>query len=535
LTDLYGRVLERALSFRFALLAATAVAFLASLALASQLGTELFPQVDAGQLSIQMRAPSGLRIEKTEALVAKAEDIIHEVVPKNEIVKLISNIGVLLDWPAAYTPNAGPMDAFLNIQLSDDRSRSTQAYADELRNVFAKKFTGVEFSISTGGMLSAALNFGLPSPINVQVEGKKFDVSMPIAKQIRDRIANIPGAVDVRVQERTDAPQIDIEIDRVKAAELGLTGERIVKNIVSALNSSINFSPTFWFDEANGNHYFLGVQYREKDITSLETLKDIPISPGEGKPPVLLRNIATFKRSTTVTQVNHLNITRVANVFANVSGRDVGSVASQAERAISDIKPPPGYTIHMRGEVSSMRDSFEEMGFGLSLAAILVYLVMVVLFRSFVDPLIIMVSMPLGLMGIVWILLATGTTLNVQSFMGAMMMVGIAVSGAILYVEFANKRLAEGATIRDAVIDAGRIRLRPIAMTSLTTILGLLPMAVTSGQATTPLARAVVGGVTVSTLLTLFVVPALYTYVKRQPRVQQAGLPEEPSNEGLPA
>lgn len=521
LRETYVRALDWTLSRRRAVLGAVSLAFLLSLGLYFEIGQELFPQVDAGQITLRVRGPSGLRIERTEELVAKVEKTIREVIPGREIVKLISNIGVLLDWPAAYTSNSGPMDAFINVQLSGDRARSSQDYAEALRAALNERFPGAEFAVDTGGMITAALNFGLPSPINIQVEGRRLEISAGLADQVRRRVARVPGAVDVRIQQRLDFPQIKVEADRVKLAYLGLTNEEVVKNIVTALNSSVNFSPSFWFDHDSGNHYFLGAQYREDAIQDLETLRNIPITGVGTNSPVLLRNIASFERTTAPAEVNHVNITRVIDVYANVSGRDVGSVAADIEKAIADIDTPPGYAIQMRGEVASMKESFASMGFGLLMAVSLVYLIMVVQFRSFADPLVIITAVPLGLIGVLWILWATGTTLNIQSLMGVIMMIGIAVSYSILYVDFANRRLAGGLSPREAIRAAGRTRLRPILMTSLAAVLALAPMALTAGQATTPLARAVVGGVVASTVLTLFVVPALYVSLK-EPRSAEA-------------
>ncbi len=512
-----------------------------SLALAPFIGWELFPEVDAGQISIRMRAPSGTRIESMEELVSRVEEGIKNAIAEGELRMLIANIGVLMDWPAAYTPNAGPQDAFIEVQLADDRSASAQEYAGQLRQRLAGAMPGVDFSFHTGGLVSAALNFGLPSPIDVQILGNDLHVAHGIAEKARRIMAGVPGAVDVRIQQRLDYPAIDVKVDRLRAAQLGLTPKAVVQNIVSSMNSSINFDPAFWIDFSNGNHYFLGVQYREEKIESLSTLGDIPLTPGhrgvsqperngwrggraaptleERGLPVTLRNIATFERTTAPTEVNHMNISRVVDVFANVAGRDVGSVASEIESRLEPLEAelPAGYSIAVRGEVQSMRESFSSLGFGFMLASILVYLVMVAQFRSFLDPFIIMFAVPLGLIGVVAILLATGTTLNVQSFMGVIFMVGIAVSNSILLVEFADRLRAHGRDLDEAVIEAAAIRLRPILMTSLAAVLGLLPMAIGFGhgaEANVPLARAVVGGLSVSTALTLFVVPVLYRWLK---------------------
>ncbi len=487
------------------------------------LGTELFPQVDAGQFMIRIRGQSGIRIERMEELTSSVEAALREEISEKDRQTIISNIGVLNDWPAAYTPNSGPQDAFINVQLAAQRSQSAQEIVEKLRRDLQNRFPGVEFTFDAGGLLTAALNFGLPSPINIQIEGNDFSVSSQIAQKIKSIVAGIPGAADVRVQQRLDYPQLEMNVDRVKAASLGLTQQDVVKNTVSALNSSVNFDPAFWLDDKTGNHYFLGVQYPEDQIDSKATLENIPITGQDQKNPVLLQNVADFTRSTGVLEVNHVNIVRVIDVFANVAGRDVGSVASEIQKKIAAIEVPSGYRVQMRGEVSSMNESFQSLAFGLLLAAILVYLVMVAQFRSFVDPFIIMFAVPLGLLGVVWILFLTGTTVNIQSFMGTIFMVGIAVSNSILLVEFTNRLRQSGIPLRDALLRAASVRLRPIAMTSIAAIFGILPMAIhlaRGAEATIPLARAVIGGLLVSTVLTLVLVPVLYSVLKKDVPVE---------------
>ena len=315
-----------------------------------------------------------------------------------------------------------------------------------------------------------------------------------------------------------------MQVDRVKAAQLGLTQETVVKNIVTAFNSSINFAPSFWVDQNNGNHYFVGAQYREQDIKSLETAEDIPITDKSQPVAIPLRNIAKFNYGTAPIEINHHNITRVTDVFVNVRGRDVGSVAAEIEKYINQIRQdrgqvPEGYFIQMRGEVQAMRDSFKSLGFGFAMAVALVYLVMVFQFRSFLDPFIVMFAVPLGCIGVAWMLFLTGTSLNIQSVMGSIMMVGIVVSFSVLLVEFANHIRAEAQEKgvqkppREAVVEAASVRLRPILMTGLSAILGLTPMAIYGG-ANIPLARAVVGGVIAAMVMVLFVVPILYVLFK---------------------
>lgn len=537
LREAYRARFERALGRPWLTIGSAAGLLVVALATTPLVGTELFPESDAGQLSIRMRAPSGTRIERTEEMAAAAEQAIRATVAPGDLQMVISNVGVLMDWPAAYTPNAGPQDAFLEVQLSSQRSASAQDVARLLRASLRRAVPEAEFSFHTGGLVSAALNFGLPSPIDIQVTGNDLHVARDIAERVRKAAAGVAGAADVRIQQRLDYPAIQVDVDRVRAAYLGLTPKAVVQNIVASLNSSINFDPAFWIDTSNGNHYFLGVQYPEEQIESLATLESLPITAARTDPlrtmtnghssasadgvqlPVPLRNLATFRRVTAPTEVNHHNISRVIDVFANVDGRDVGSVAAEIEQRLAPIRAnlPPGYEIHMRGEVQSMRESFANLGFGFLLAAVLVYLVMVAQFRSFLDPFIIMFAVPLGVIGVIAILLATGTTFNVQSFMGVIFMVGIAVSNSVLLVEFANRLHEQGADLEEAIVEASAVRLRPIIMTSLAAVLGLLPMAIglqQGAEANVPLARAVVGGLSVSTVLTLFVVPVLYRLLK---------------------
>ena len=510
--------------------------FLLSLFLFKRTGTELFPQVDAGQFMLLVRAPSGTRIEESEKLMKKVEKEIQDVMgesdpegnkPQSDLQMMISNIGVLMDWPAAYTPNTGPMDSFILVQLKEGARNGTFSYVNILRKRLREKFPGVEFAFDTGGMLTAALNFGLPSPINIQVAGSRLETSYEIAEAIVKEVKKVQGTADVRIAQRLDYPAIDIEVDRVKAAHLGISQEDIVKNIVTALNSSISFNPGFWIDHLSGNHYFIGAQYFEEDIRSLQTLETIPITSSDTIKATVLKNIATFRRTTAPAMVNHLNITRVIDVYANVSGRDVGSIAAEIEKRLERSEKlqtlmakykQKGYTYHIRGEVQSMKESFRQSGAGLVIAIILVYLVMVVPFRSFRDPFIILCSVPLGFIGVAFMLYFTNTNMSIQSFMGIIMMVGMVVEYSVLLVDFANKLQERGVVKEEAIIQAAEIRLKPILMTSLTTIFALLPMAIgigSSGGANIPLTRSIIGGVVGAVILNVMVVPCLYTIFGR--------------------
>ena len=538
LQNAYGVALAWMLRRKFLTLALVALLIAASVPLYYRIGTELFPQLDTGQFGIQMRVPSGTRIEKTEEHVAAVEETIREIIAPEDLQILISNIGVLFDWPAAYTRNAGSMDTSLMVQLHEEHSVPSFEYVRRLREAFREQFPLIEFSFETGGIISSALNFGLPSPINIQVHGNDLVVAQGIAREIQSLVQTVPGTADVRIQQKLDYPALTLEIDRAKAAILGVNADEAVKNIVASLNSSVNFDPAFWIDESNGNHYFVGAQYREEDIDSIDTILDIPIT-GAGQSsaaaamekifrpapktainssngaPVMLRNIASISRTTAPTEITHVNISRVTDVFANVDGRDIGAVAGDIEKKLAGKEWPEGYRVEFRGEVASMNESFGGMAFGFAMAVVLVYFVMVALFRSFLDPLIVMVAVPLGLVGVLWALWSTGTTLNIQSFMGTIFMVGIAASTSTLLVEFANRLRAKGLSTDQAILEAAQTRLRPILMTAGAALLALLPPALNAAEPIMPLARAVIGGLASSTLLTLVVVPLLYREFKK--------------------
>ena len=570
----YGRLLADALRFRYVVVLTTAAMFAGSVVLLLNMGQELFPPVDSEQFTIYVRMPSGTRIERTEETIEKIEAVLIEEIGRpdpdfalgnekyaeSNMQILISNIGVLMDWPAAYTPNTGPMDAFMLVQLKGKAGhRGTFEYVTDLRIKLRDKFPGVEFAFDTGGMMTAALNQGEPSPIHFQVRGSKLDTHQEIAKIIKHEAQQVPGTADVRIAQRMDYPILRVEMDRVLAAYQGVTAEDVMKNMVSATNSSINFEPAFWIDENNGNHYFIGVQYKESDITSFDTLKNVPITGANSSQPVPLRNVApTIKRETGPAVISHRNITRATDIYVNVlPGFDVGSVVTAIENRLKanvelavsitttergqvydvagregtpeDHKFAGGYVFDMQGEVKSMRDSFNDFIGGGILAAILVYLVMVAQFRSFKDPFIILLTVPMGFIGVVVLLYLTGTNLSIMAAMGIIMMVGIVVEYSIVLIDFANHRLTEGLSVREAILDASRIRLRPILMTSLTTVLALLPMAwpsvmlepfgISGGDANIPLARAIIGGVLGATVLTLLVVPCLYDMMKRAPQI----------------
>ena len=552
----FGSLLRKAIAARLLVVGASVAAFFIAVLVTMRQGQELFPSVDSGQITMYVRLASGTRIEETEKVLKEIEATIIEQIgepdpayaldpnsqehPDSALQLLISNIGVLMDWPAAYTPNTGPMDAFMLLQLKDRAStRDADSYVIDLRKTLAKKFPDVEISYDTGGMLTAALNMGEPAPIHFQVQCSDLEKAQRIATIIRDTADKVPGATDVRIAQRIDYPALEVEMDRELAARMQITPQDVMTNLVAATNSTINFEPTFWIDKNKGNHYFFGVQYREEDLNSEKTIRDIPVMGGDHAMR-RLGSVAKIKHTEGPAVVHHRNISRVTDVYAGVlPGYDVGRVVTEIERRLeandrlgvtlsTDDRGPianlsaedfAGTSYRMMGEVKLMRDSFSQLTIGLIIATLLVYLVMVVQFRSFTDPLIVLLSVPLAYVGVALLLFVTNTHLSVPVLMGIVMMIGIVVEYSIVLVDFANRRMGEGKSPTDAVIDAARIRLRPILMTSLTTWLALLPMAIGFGGSGTnaPLARAIIGGVIGATVLSLIVVPCLYVLMKRNP------------------
>jgi multidrug efflux pump subunit AcrB len=516
LTRVYTRLLGAALRIRWLVLATTAALFAGSLTLFPFIGQEFFPQVDAGQIAIGLRAPSDLRLDATDRRVEEVEKFIEKLIPQAERTMIVSEVGLNPDWSSAYTPNAGQQDAVLRIQLSEARSLTAQKYAIKLRHELAKQqhFSDLQFSFDTGGMVSAALNFGASSPIDIQITGGTQEQAFEVAREVKARIGGIRGAADVRVQQRDDAPYLVLEVNRQKAADVGLTARDVMMQVVAAMNSSVSINRNFWIDSKTGNQYFVAVQYPEDPGRTIEDLQNVMATGTKQSTPIALGGLVNTVRSSAPVEINHESLQRVVDVLVNTENRDVGGVARDVAKRLADLKLPNGVRLTLKGEYGRMQDSFKSLGVGLGLATILVFLLMVALFRSFVGPFIILFTVPLGLIGVLTTLFLTRTTLNVQSMVGVIFLVGIAVSNGVLLVDFANQRRRAGLNVQDAITAAAATRLRPILMTFLATFLDLLPLAIGLGkgsEAITPLARAVVGGLLTSTVLTLFVVPILYT------------------------
>ena len=526
---IYDNLLKAALKIPVIATLAIAAASVFALTLLPLVGTELFPDVDSGTFEIRIRTTPGTQLEDTERLVAKVEETVKAVIPQNEILALISNIGMPVGKGAGFSTilssNSGPDSAYLIVNLTTSgRTTSSRDYIRTLREKLNADFPNERFLFVSGGIINAALNEGVAVPIDLQISGGKLDGIRNIAEDLAKRVQEVPGTADVQVAQMNDYPQLDIQVDRAKAALLGLDQSHIAKNITTALGSSLGFNSIIWVDPSSGTDFFMGVQYETNEVDSLDELRNLPISiPAfEGKPAttVPLSTIATIQRVNIPGEISHAAIGRVMDVYVNVDGRDLGSVVADIEEIIDGLELPLGYGIEVRGPIATMREGATSLELGLATAVVLIFLVLMAQFRSLLDPFIIILAVPLGLSGVVLVLLLTGTTLNIQSLMGTLMMVGVVVNNSILIVEFANQLLREGRSPVDAAFTAARIRLRPILMTAAVLVASMLPLSfqfAPGNEAMIPLARALIGGMTVSTILTLFLVPCVYALIKRTP------------------
>ena len=503
--------------------------FALTLPIVPKIGREFFPQVDSGQITIRLRAPSNLRLDAAEVRVKKVEEFLRSQIPANERSTIISELGLNPDWSAAYTTNAGQQDSILRVQLLPKRSKSAGEYAVQLRKAFRENpaFADLQAEFDTGGMISTALNLGATSPIDIEIEGGTTAELLAAARKIANLVRPIPGTADVRIRQRDDASYLVLDVDRMKAAQLGLAAQDVILQVVVALNSSVSVSRNFWIDSSSGNQYFVGVQFPENLDRTLDDVLGMPVAVSTPtRTRVNLGSLVTPRRTNGEVEINHSNLKRVANVLINTEGRDLASVAGEVKKALADFQLPEGMRLSMNGEYNRMNENFRLLSIGLLLALVLVYLLQVVLFRSWLSPAVIMCSVPLGFVGVAWMLWLTGTRLNVQSMLGTVFLVGIAVNNGVLLVEFANRRRREsGLGPLEAIREAASTRFRPILMTFLATSLAMAPMALgleRGAEASTPLARAIIGGLVSSTLLTLFLVPVLYTaLVRKTPRVDE--------------
>ena len=517
----YDRLVAVALRWPLVTLLGFGLMFGLSLTLFPSLGLSFFPRTDAGQFVINVKAPSGTRLGVTEGEVAKVEALVRKIVPPEDLAIIVSNIGSTPDFSAIYTTNSAMHTAFVQVSLTQGHKTGSYEYMDRLKKQMQTEMPELTAYFQSGGLVDAVLNLGLAAPIDVQVAGSNMANSYRTALDLSAKIRQVPGVADVYTPQDIDYPALQLNVDRMRASEMGLSQQEVVQNIITALTSNAMIAPSYWIDPKSGNDYMLTVQYPESQVKTITDLKAIPLRASSQAIPTRLDMVSSLRRIKSPTEVDHYELRRTMDVYVRPHGEDLARIANAIDQIIADTKVPDGISVTMRGMVQGMRDSFSSFALGLMLAVVLLYLILVAQFRSFLDPFIILLAVPPGLAGVILTLYLTNTTLNVMSLMGVVMLVGIAVSNSILIVEFTRHLRAEGMSVREAVAVACRVRLRPVLMTSLATIIGLLPMALKLGagsEAYAPLARAILGGLTISVLLTVFLVPAGYVLAYgRQP------------------
>ena len=512
------------------------VSVLLSSLLVPFLGRDFFPIVDAGSFRLHVRAPAGTRIEETERIFTKVENVIREIVPAEELTAILDNIGLPAGSVAlAFSDSVtiGSADGEILVSLNPDKHGSTWEYVRRIRARLNHDYPDYVFFTQPSDIVGQILNFGLPAPIDVQIAGRDRATNYALAQQLATDIAAIRGAVDVHVHQVVNTPSLKVNVDRTRAAQLGLTQRDVSSNLLISLSGSAQAAPNYWLSPQNGVQYLVATQTPQPLIDSIDALNATPIGATRGIPQIL-GNIATVDRITSAAVVGHYNIQPVFDVYANVDRRDLGGVAGEVRKLVKEYekKLPRGSFITLRGQVQSMDSSFIGLGIGVLFAILLVYLLMVVNFQSWLDPFIIIMALPGALCGIVWILFLTRTTLSVPSLMGAIMSVGVATANSILLVTFANDLRKEGKDALTAALEAGHTRLRPVLMTALAMIIGMLPMSLglgEGGEQNAPLGRAVIGGLLIATLATLFLVPVVYAALRKR----AAHRPDDTINEEL--
>jgi len=526
----YDRWIQKALDRPKQVVVGFLGVFVLSFAIYPLVGLSFFPRTDAGQFVINVKAPTGTRLEVTDSYVKKVENIVYQVVPADELNSVVSNIGVMSDLSALSTPNSAMHTAFVQVGLKEEHRVSSFVYMAKVRKRVVSELPELRTYFQSGGLVDAVLNQGMPAPIDVQVSGMDLAAANKIALDLARQFQALPGVSDVYVPQDMDYPALQVNVNRERASQLGLSPKEVVDNLITALTSDAMIAPSYWVDPKSGNNYFVTVQYPENQVKSLEDLKAMPLRSAHVKLPTYLNQVADITPILTPTEVDHYQLQRTIDVYVAPSGEDLATPAKQISKIVSATQLPSNIRINIRGLVTTMQSSFRSFGLGLFLAVLLVYLVLVAQFSSFLDPFLIILAVPTGLVGVMLTLAFTDTTLNIQSLMGIVMLTGMVVSNSILIVDFANRLRTEGRGVRDAVAHSCRIRLRPILMTSLATIVGLLPMALkleTGSEAYAPLARVIIGGLVASVLLTIFVVPAAYLWIYQRRALRTPALAGE--------
>jgi len=546
--DYYEYWVRRALQRPGLTVAILSGVFIASLGIYPLLGLAFFPKTDAGQFTINLKVPTGTRIEVTDQYVAKVEDLIRSTIEGKDLRRIVSNIGVVPDFSSLYTTNSGPYTATVQVQLSESHRLSSFEYMDRVQQRMASQFPEIRTFFSSGSMVDAILNSGMPAPIDVQVSSSNLEQINGIAQNLAEEIRQVQGVGQVYIPQDMNYPALRLDVDRVHAGELGLTQKDVVDNVITALNSNYMIAPNYWVDRKSGNDYYLTVQYFEKGQAAIHNMADLGQIPlrnpnasadmncgpsghpalgkaqpgwscaGGGRPTTVLNNVVSVKQVQTPTEVDHYQIQRAIDIYVTPKGEDLQRVTSAIREILAKNKTsiPDNVRVNLRGMVQGMEASFKSFAFGFLISFLLLFLILTAQFKSFIDPFLIMLAIPMGFVGVLIILPLTGSTLNVMSLMGVLMLVGIADSNSILIVDFAHNLEKQGLAPADAVITACRVRLRPILMTSLATIIGMIPMALklgTGAEQYAPMAKAIIGGLTSSVVLTIFIVPAAYLLV----------------------
>ena len=515
----YHRKLEASVRHRKLFIVIFMSACLLSFLLIPFVGQDFFPSVDSGEFKLHMRAPTGTRIEDTASLCDRVEDEIRREIPPKELVTIIDNIGLPYSGiNLSYSTSApiGPADADIQVELSHDH-RPTKEYVRALRLKLAQDFPGVVFYDLPVDIVTQILNFGLPAPIDVQVVGRNLAANRTFAENLINKLKFVPGAVDLRIQQPFNYPKFHIDVDRTKTSQVGFTQKDVANNLLISLSGSSQTTPTFWLDPRTGVSYNIATQTPQYRVDSLQDLQNIPISNGVAHPQIMA-SLGTITRGAEMAVVSHYNIQPVIDIFGSVDGRDLGGVAGDIGKILEDSRKdlPQGSQLVVRGQILTMRSSFVGLLAGLGFSILLVYLLIVVNFQSWLDPFIILMALPAALAGIVWFLFVTGTTISVPALTGAIMCMGVATSNSILVISFAKERLEEGEDPGEAALNAGFTRFRPVLMTALAMIIGMLPMSLglgEGGEQNAPLGRAVIGGLLFATVATLFFVPVFFSFV----------------------
>ncbi len=515
----YEGLLSRVMAHRGLVLRAIGAIVLASMMLVTVSGEDFFPNVDTGMIRLHVRVPVGTRLEESSRILDGVERTIRGLIPADEFELMTDHIGLPIYWALLFyqTDSLGPQDADLQIQLKK-KHHPTAEYIKKIRSAIHSQFPAVTIYPQAADIISQVLSFGLSAPIDVQIVGRDLDSDYRIAQKLKSEIETVPGAADVRIPQVLDYPTLRVKVDRDKALQLGITEKDVTTSILTSLSSSLIFSPSQWLDTKNGVSYSIAVQTPQHIVNSIQAIGRTPLTSqldSTAPPPQFLDNVASMNHEVEAQGINHYTVQRVVDVDCGVEGADLGSVTSAVQKKIDALTDlPPGTRISIQGESQAMRQSFSSMGSGLILAIILVYLLMATNFQSWIDPMIIMMAVPGALAGVLWMLVITRTTLNVESMMGAIMAVGVGVANGNLLITFANDLREQGHDPISAAIQAGVTRLRPVIMTALAMILGMLPMSLAlgaGGEQNAPLGRAVIGGLLAATVMTLLVVPAVYS------------------------